>query len=236
MSKGVIDTVFKVVDHTLKEREKQRRKDQAEWERYLAKLDKAKRIAAGEELARLETVKLLSRFDSYEYDVRAAYNSRNRVAFEPDSKDVEQYVKSLVEYYRIDADFIVRDYIGYNDFTDTLVLECELEDPDDVFFAGSYKFLKGQFAIAEVQMKASEKADRYRRLVSVIIDENVKVLMGHGIRHAVVNLFVGEVYLASCDVNRETYENGSYVQDIKIFKSLSTGIEPYEYLWMRGDR
>lgn len=133
--------------------------------------------------------------------------------------------------------------IGYTSGDKTLILELEMADVHEYFEFSNCKYVKTKNELSYSYYKDSEIKKEFTVLLPKIAIGFCNLFLGNDLNNSIdnmiVNILYNEIYLLSYKISKEEFEKldlrnlgdlNKINNDMRIFKSLQTGIKVFDYI------
>ena len=124
--------------------------------------------------------------------------------------------------------------LDYTSESKILIVEIEMNDVIEYFEFSHCKYLKSKNEIASYYYKDSEIKKEFTILLPKIAFGFTNLFLGNdlndSIDNIIVNIMYNEIYLVSLNLSKKEFVKLNFDKlnsNIRLFKSLQTGIKPY---------
>jgi len=133
--------------------------------------------------------------------------------------------------------------IGYTSSNKTIILELEMADVHEYFEFSNCKYVKTKNELSYSYYKDSEIKKEFTVLLPKIAIGFCNLFLGNDLNNSIdnmiVNILYNEIYLVSFKISKEEYKQldlrnlgdlNKINNDMRIFKSLQTGIKVFDFI------
>ena len=158
---------------------------------------------------------------------------------------LNDYLDALMTISGFTQDLVETYEFGYQPSLKRLVLEMHIQNRDDIFYAEGYRYIKQRDEFSPIKMKVSEANNRLRNLMIELAISAIVVILNNddssSINDIVVNIYhnniccisayIEKVTLEKYDLTNRNQKTAFIARQMKIFKTLNTGVKAFEYIY-----
>lgn len=155
---------------------------------------------------------------------------------------IVDYAYKLIEENNIMIEPIDKCEIGYNEYTNKMILEISLIEVLEIFPVQRYRYIEKTDEIKAIKFTSTDINEHVCDLVVEICIALVFLLYkkdeAKHIRNMVVNIKRENVYYGSCEISKEEFsesegcaviQKGKFTEMyIRVFKQISRGVKPFD--------